>query len=151
MSKVLQNAPREHSAILSTCIVLHNAQREHSAILWTCIKLPSLFKTFILSGFEWSLKTSFTACCIPWMYSLCLFHLAVPWQLHVLRRVVLWFYVWELQKAQQAVVLSWIFLDSNHYWAGRVFGFVFVFYLGEKEGFIISSSGLQHSTDGATA
>ena len=63
----MQNSPREHSAILSTCIVLHNAQREHSAILSTCIKLPSLFKTIILSGFECSLKTSFTACCIPWI------------------------------------------------------------------------------------
>ena len=145
----MQNAPREHSAILSTCIVLHNAQREHTAILSTCIKLPSLFKTFILFGFECSLKTSFTVCCIPWMYSLCLFHLAVPWQLHILRRVVLWFYVWELQKAQQAVVISWLFLD--HYWAGRVYGFVFVFYLGEQELALDSSSGLQHSTDGSTA
>ena len=35
-SKVLQNAPREHSAILSTFI-----------------KLPFIVKTFILSIFEW--------------------------------------------------------------------------------------------------
>ena len=42
-SKVLQNAPREHSAILSTSI-----------------KLPSIFKTFILSIFEWPLKTGLT-------------------------------------------------------------------------------------------
>ena len=43
MSKVLQNAPREHSAILSTFI-----------------KLPFVFKTFVLSIFEWPLKTGFT-------------------------------------------------------------------------------------------
>ena len=43
MSKVLQNAPREHSAILSTFI-----------------KLPFVFNTFVLSIFEWPLKTGFT-------------------------------------------------------------------------------------------
>ena len=43
ISKVLQNAPRELSAILSTSI-----------------KLPSVFKTFVLSIFEWLLKTGFT-------------------------------------------------------------------------------------------
>ena len=42
-SKVLQNAPREHSAILSTFI-----------------KLPFVIKTFVLSIFEWPLKTGFT-------------------------------------------------------------------------------------------
>ena len=42
-SKVLQNAPREHSAIISTCI-----------------KLSFVFKTFVLSIFEWPLKTGFT-------------------------------------------------------------------------------------------
>ena len=30
---------------------------EHSAILLTCIKLTSVFKTFVLSIFEWPLKT----------------------------------------------------------------------------------------------
>ena len=50
----MQNAPREHSAILSTCI------KEHSAILPTCIKLPCVFKTYVLSIFEWPLKTGFT-------------------------------------------------------------------------------------------
>ena len=35
-------------------------QREHSAIIWTFIKLPFVFKTFVLSIFEWLLKTSFT-------------------------------------------------------------------------------------------
>ena len=35
---------------------------EHSAILLTCIKLPSVFKTYILSILEWSLKTDFTVC-----------------------------------------------------------------------------------------
>ena len=33
---------------------------EHSAILLTCIKLPSVFKIFLLSFFEWPLKNSFT-------------------------------------------------------------------------------------------
>ena len=34
-----------------------NAPEEHSAILLTCIKLPPVFKTFVLSIFEWLLKT----------------------------------------------------------------------------------------------
>ena len=33
---------------------------EHSVILSTCTKLPPVFKTFVLSIFEWSLKTGFT-------------------------------------------------------------------------------------------
>ena len=33
---------------------------EHSAILLTCTKQPPVFKTFVLSIFEWSLKTGFT-------------------------------------------------------------------------------------------
>ena len=35
-------------------------QWEHSAILSVCIKLPRGFKTFVLSIFEWPLKTGFT-------------------------------------------------------------------------------------------
>ena len=35
-------------------------QGEHSAILLTCINLPNDFKTFVLSIFEWLLKTGFT-------------------------------------------------------------------------------------------
>ena len=35
-------------------------QGEHSAILLTCIKLPFVFKTFVLSIFEWPLKTGLT-------------------------------------------------------------------------------------------
>ena len=35
-------------------------QWEHSAILLTCIKLPNDFKAFVLSFFEWPLKTGFT-------------------------------------------------------------------------------------------
>ena len=35
-------------------------KREHSAILSTFIKLPFVFKTFVLSIFEWPLKTGFT-------------------------------------------------------------------------------------------
>ena len=39
---------------------LQNAPREHSAILLTLIKLPSVFKIFVLSIFELPLKTGFT-------------------------------------------------------------------------------------------
>ena len=39
--------------------VLQNAPIEHSAILLTFIKLPFL-KTFVLSIFEWPLQTGFT-------------------------------------------------------------------------------------------
>ena len=42
-SKVLQNAPREHSTILSTFI-----------------KLPFVLKTFVLSILEWPFYTGFT-------------------------------------------------------------------------------------------
>ena len=35
-------------------------QEEHSEILSIFIKLPFVFKNFILSIFEWSLKTGFT-------------------------------------------------------------------------------------------
>ena len=35
-------------------------QEEHSAILSTFIKLPSVIKIFVLSIFEWPLKTGFT-------------------------------------------------------------------------------------------
>ena len=37
-------------------------QGEHSAILSTCIKLPFVIKTFVLSIFEWLLKTGFSEC-----------------------------------------------------------------------------------------
>ena len=40
--------------------VLQNDPREHSAILSTCIKLPSVFKIFVLSMFEGALKTEFS-------------------------------------------------------------------------------------------
>ena len=33
---------------------------EHSAVLLTCFKLPHGFQTFVLSIFEWPLKTGFT-------------------------------------------------------------------------------------------
>ena len=35
-------------------------QGEHSAILLTFIKLPFVMKIFVLSIFEWQLKTGFT-------------------------------------------------------------------------------------------
>ena len=37
-----------------------NAGQQYSAILLTCIKLLSVFKNFLLSIFEWPLKTGFT-------------------------------------------------------------------------------------------
>ena len=40
--------------------VLQNAPREHSAILSTFIKLQFIFKIFVLSIFEWPLKAGFT-------------------------------------------------------------------------------------------
>ena len=39
---------------------MQNALREHFAILSTFIKLPFIFKTFVLSIFERPLKTGFT-------------------------------------------------------------------------------------------
>ena len=44
-------------------------QGEHSAILSTSIKLPVVFKTFVLSIFEWPLKTGFTVYCLVYMNS----------------------------------------------------------------------------------
>ena len=40
--------------------LLQNAPMEHSAILLTCIKVPHGFMAFVLSIFEWLLKTGFT-------------------------------------------------------------------------------------------
>ena len=39
---------------------MQNAPRENSAILSTVMKLPFVFKAFVLSIFEWPLKTGFT-------------------------------------------------------------------------------------------
>ena len=39
---------------------MQNAPKEHSAILLTFIKLLFVFKTFVLSIFKWPLKTSLT-------------------------------------------------------------------------------------------
>ena len=39
--------------------------REHSATLLTSIKLPFVSKIFVLSIFEWPLKTGFTVHVIP--------------------------------------------------------------------------------------
>ena len=43
---------------------LDAGQKEHSAILSTFIKLQFVIKIFILSIFEWPLKTGFTVICI---------------------------------------------------------------------------------------
>ena len=40
--------------------VLQNVPKEHSAMLSTFIKLPFVFKTFVLSNFELPLTTGFT-------------------------------------------------------------------------------------------
>ena len=40
--------------------MLKNAPREHSAILSTFIKLPFVFKILVSSIFEWPLKKGFT-------------------------------------------------------------------------------------------
>ena len=49
---------------------MQNAPIEHSAILFTFIKLPFVFKTIVLSIFEWSLKTGFTVVsCIVYSFS----------------------------------------------------------------------------------
>ena len=42
-------------------------QGEPSAILWTFIKLPVVIKIFVLSIFEWSLKTGFTVFCLNFL------------------------------------------------------------------------------------
>ena len=39
---------------------MQNAPREHSAILLTFIKLPFVIKIFVLSIFEWPFYTGFT-------------------------------------------------------------------------------------------
>ena len=39
---------------------MQNAPREHSAILWTFIKLPFVYKTTLLYIFEWPLRAGFT-------------------------------------------------------------------------------------------
>ena len=43
---------------------------EHSAVLLTCIKVPHGFKTFVLSVFEWPLKTGFNVLCWNRIYQL---------------------------------------------------------------------------------
>ena len=68
----------KHSAILSTFIKLPNAGQkycrmlplEHSAILSTFIKLPLVIKIFLLSIFEWSLKTGSTARLCMYLFSI---------------------------------------------------------------------------------
>ena len=50
---------------------MQNAPREHSAILSTFIKLPFDFKTFVLSIFEWPLKIGFTVLSIFTNQTIC--------------------------------------------------------------------------------
>ena len=45
---------------------MQNAPREHSAILSSFIKLQFVFKTFVLSIFEWPLKTGFIVNITAW-------------------------------------------------------------------------------------
>ena len=51
---------------------MQNASLGHSAILLTFIQLPFVFKTFVLSIFEWPLNTGFT------VFFNCKFHIKVP-------------------------------------------------------------------------
>ena len=51
---------KTHYRLMQIKKVLQNAPREHPAILLTCIKLPSVIKTFDLFIFEWPLQTGFT-------------------------------------------------------------------------------------------
>ena len=46
-------------------------QWEHSAILSTFIKLPFVIKIFVLSSFEWPLKTGFTVFVFLQVFGLC--------------------------------------------------------------------------------
>ena len=46
--------------------------KEHTAILSTCMKLPFVIKIFVLSLFEWPLKTGFTVR----VHILCIVHVA---------------------------------------------------------------------------
>ena len=47
----MQNAPVEQN---------QNAPVEHSAVILICIEIPHGFHIFVLSIFEWLLKTGFT-------------------------------------------------------------------------------------------
>ena len=51
--------------------VLQNAPREHSAMLSTFMKLQFAFKTFVLSIFEWPLKTCDLKCLLFLNYAIC--------------------------------------------------------------------------------
>ena len=46
-------------------------QWEHSAVLSTFITLPFVTKIFVLSIFEWPLKTGFTVCVYSKVFSVC--------------------------------------------------------------------------------
>ena len=66
-SKTLSSHPTEdqedQKLVFKTdyCLMqVKSTPREHSAILSTFIKLPFVFKIFVLSIFEWRLKTGFT-------------------------------------------------------------------------------------------
>ena len=50
----------QNLCLLSHLIAANTCKGEYSAILSTFIKLPFVIKTFVLSVFEWPLKTGFT-------------------------------------------------------------------------------------------
>ena len=50
---------KDDNRLMRRSKVLQNAPTEHSAVLLTCIKLLYGFKTFVMSNFEWPLKTGF--------------------------------------------------------------------------------------------
>ena len=75
--QLLLNAGQKYCRMLPCrSKVLQNAPREHSAILLTFIKLPFVIKIFVLSVFEWLFYTGFTAIVVQ-AYSLKIDYLSV--------------------------------------------------------------------------
>ena len=64
---------------------MQNAPRDHSTIFSTFIKLQFVFKTFVLSIFEWPLKTGFTVYRVHEIYLFCLFDLILKSQSTILQ------------------------------------------------------------------
>ena len=54
--------------------VLQNASKEHSAILLTFIKLPFVVRTFVLSICEWPFQTGLLSCCVKLSSAVFLFY-----------------------------------------------------------------------------
>ena len=59
LKRTTKNGFRDRSSLNAGQKYCRMLQRERSAMLLTCIKLPVAIKTFVLSIFEWPLKTGF--------------------------------------------------------------------------------------------